>query len=91
MVVLSCRARGCPEPTITWTHNSVPVTGGNSRVEITPEGDLVIMTLMLSDAGIYRCTAENSQGTRPSDNAMLQVLGEEMHGAVAARTPPTSC
>lgn len=77
MVVLSCRARGCPEPTITWTHNAVSVAEGNDRVQITPEGDLQIMNLMLSDAGMYRCMAENSQDDTTSDNAMLSVLGED--------------
>ena len=84
MVVLQCRARGCPVPTITWTHNTVPIAEGNSRVQVSPVGDLQIMNLMLSDAGMYHCIAENDIGQKESDDAMLSVLGEAICTSLTA-------
>lgn len=57
---LSCQTSGKPDPIITWFKEGQQITGG--RYQIKPNGDLHINSVVLSDAGQYRCTANNSYG-----------------------------
>jgi len=37
--------------------------GGTSRFSITPEGDLIINSVVVSDDGLYQCIATNAAGS----------------------------
>ncbi|CAL1541881.1 unnamed protein product [Lymnaea stagnalis] len=56
-VSLICRTTGKPDPIITWFKDEEQITGG--RYRILPTGDLFIRAVVLADAGIYRCQAQN--------------------------------
>jgi len=66
---LSCRARGWPKPSMTWSTNSTlsagfsnqSVTGSYDADEQFPvESMLNISSVQLHDLGIYTCTAQNN-------------------------------
>ncbi|XP_061709263.1 neuroglian isoform X3 [Cydia pomonella] len=61
-VVMRCRVFGAPRPIVKWMRNDVELTGGNFN--ITTMGDLVIRRVGYSDAGVYRCYAQNSFGEK---------------------------
>ncbi|XP_007452945.1 PREDICTED: Down syndrome cell adhesion molecule-like [Lipotes vexillifer] len=68
-VSLMCNVKGTPLPTITWTLDDDPILkGGSHRISqmITSEGNVVsylnISSSQVRDAGVYRCTANNSAG-----------------------------
>lgn len=51
----------------TWTKDDLPISmntgGGNGSVRIVSEGPILNITkLTRTDAGVYTCAAENSQG-----------------------------
>lgn len=54
---IQCEVAGKPDPIITWFKNEQQITGG--RYKIMPTGDLRIEEVVLSDAGKFRCEAEN--------------------------------
>ncbi|EDO49554.1 predicted protein, partial [Nematostella vectensis] len=65
---LVCRVSGKPKPTITWFRDNTPVHTDN-RVVASYEGSvsaLELKEMKLSDAGLYKCTATNSQGSTSS-------------------------
>ena len=80
MTLLNCSASGYPEPIISWQQNGEDViamgSGDDDRVEILPNGSLVIWTVMMSDMGSYQCFASNSLGSAQSDSALLTVDGK---------------
>ncbi|KAK7102380.1 neuroglian-like isoform X2 [Littorina saxatilis] len=55
---VTCRVTGKPDPIITWFKDDQQITGG--RYKIQTSGDLYIKQVVLSDAGLFRCEAENS-------------------------------
>ncbi|OWF36510.1 Neuroglian [Mizuhopecten yessoensis] len=59
-VDLLCQTSGKPDPIITWYKEGQQITGG--RYQIRTNGDLHINSVVLSDAGLYRCTANNTYG-----------------------------
>ncbi|KAK7102376.1 neuroglian-like isoform X2 [Littorina saxatilis] len=54
---MTCRVTGKPDPIITWFKDDQQITGGRYRTQ--PNGDLYTEHVVLSDAGLYRCEAEN--------------------------------
>jgi len=63
-LVLECSTSGFPLPTITWQFNSRQIIpGGTSRLSITPEGNLIINNVVVSDDGLYQCVATNVAGS----------------------------
>uniref|UniRef100_A0A2K5CWV0 Hemicentin 2 n=1 Tax=Aotus nancymaae TaxID=37293 RepID=A0A2K5CWV0_AOTNA len=59
---LPCKARGSPEPSITWDKDGQPVWGAEGKFTIQPSGELLVKDLEGQDAGTYTCTAENAVG-----------------------------
>ncbi|XP_038601048.1 LOW QUALITY PROTEIN: hemicentin-2 [Tachyglossus aculeatus] len=57
---LRCAARGSPNPRLTWTFNSRPVSEGVSE----QDGGSTLQRLAVTkdDRGTYMCSAENSMG-----------------------------
>ncbi|KAH9500753.1 Hemicentin-1, partial [Bulinus truncatus] len=64
---LSCVADGIPAPNTTW-YRSDRMLQPAYNVDVTRNGQLVIGSVMDSDAGIYRCVVQNEAG---SDSAEL--------------------
>ena len=66
---MTCNATGKPTPTVTW------IREGNSKVYSTGEGSaaLLFTTVSRSDAGQYRCKANNTAGTRETGALSLVI------------------
>ena len=81
---LMCSVVAEPDATVTWQFNDLPlpdderytfnVSRGPQEYDMTHT--LVIANLMTSDAGDYRCTANNDHGNVTSEPATLRVLGK---------------
>ncbi|PVD27655.1 hypothetical protein C0Q70_12822 [Pomacea canaliculata] len=65
--------RGEPEPKVLWRKSGTPVAAGG-RITATDEGDLLISSVQVTDAGDYTCLALNKGGERESVPATLTVL-----------------
>ncbi|XP_041372950.1 roundabout homolog 2-like isoform X3 [Gigantopelta aegis] len=65
--------KGEPEPKVLWHHNSEPLQLGG-RIAAADNGDLVIKSVMVTDAGKYTCLAINKGGEKESTPATLTVL-----------------
>ncbi|NXX63958.1 IGS10 protein, partial [Scopus umbretta] len=66
-VAVKCRAEGRPPPTVSWllankTHVS-DFSTGNNKVQVEPDGTLVIKDVTVYDRGLYTCLAKNPAGT----------------------------
>ncbi|CAL1541880.1 unnamed protein product, partial [Lymnaea stagnalis] len=48
---------GKPDPVIIWFKDSTQITGG--RFKLLSNGDLHIQSVVLADAGQFRCEAKN--------------------------------
>lgn len=73
MVMLHCVMDGHPPPVITWYHNGAVVDEGRTL----PNGTLIIVSALLSDAGVYRCVGNGSDGAITSpEEVMLRVYRE---------------
>ncbi|KAF3694954.1 Matrix-remodeling-associated protein 5 [Channa argus] len=63
---LACEAQGQPKPSITWTKVAtgavMSIHSRAQRVEVLPNGTLVIQNVQLQDRGTYICIAQNSLG-----------------------------
>ncbi|XP_055086357.1 matrix-remodeling-associated protein 5-like [Periophthalmus magnuspinnatus] len=63
---LHCEAEGEPKPAITWTKVStgavMSVSSRAQRLEVLPNGTLVIQSLQLQDRGTYICSAHSYMG-----------------------------
>ena len=80
-LMLACEARGDPRPTIQWQKRNgtggrwIQVTRTSERYKVQRSGNLVIRRLLASDAGLFRCVAENTVGSAYSAAASLVVEG----------------
>ncbi|BFZ13792.1 hypothetical protein BsWGS_16832 [Bradybaena similaris] len=72
--VFHCKPpRGEPEPKVLWHKDGAAITP-DSRVVVSPEGDLTIASVKVTDAGKYTCLAINQGGEKESGPATLTVL-----------------
>ena len=71
---LTCISTGGPATTVTWTRDSVSVTGGNETVLDNTVTSQYIHTLTVT-GGLYTCTVANN---KPS-NAVAQLTVEGMY------------
>lgn len=87
-LVLECRVRGEPQPSITWTKdgNFIDLNEKYQQIE-QPDGlcRLVINTPDEKDCGLYACKADNSAGTdQTSHNVIFEgknhYINEKTHG-----------
>ncbi|XP_067293393.1 contactin-1a [Pseudorasbora parva] len=69
-VVLECRPRAAPRPSISWSKGT-ELLHNSSRVFIWPDGSLELINLTKSDEGRYTCFAENDRGRANSTGALL--------------------
>ncbi|XP_026716212.1 hemicentin-2 [Athene cunicularia] len=60
--LLDCDAQGHPLPLIRWSKDGVPVVA-SGRLHQLQNGSLAIHAVGSTDAGLYRCVAENNAGT----------------------------
>ena len=63
---LTCISTGGPATTVTWTRNSVTITGGTETVLDNPETAQYTHTLTGSTAGEYTCTVTNNKPSTAS-------------------------
>ena len=78
-----CAVEGYPYPEITFQKNNFPLMPVAGRVTVNDCMMVVLTPVMLSDEGLYSCTAENvanGQTTiRNSDPTMLQYCSEFLY------------
>jgi len=79
-VRFECQAGGYPDNvTVHWSFNGVDVhdhpqlTQPIRRIEILPDGALVIDDVNKDDTGWYKCHPSNRLGTAPEADAYLNV------------------
>ncbi|XP_066014896.1 hemicentin-1-like [Pocillopora verrucosa] len=76
-VVLSCLVAGYPTPAVAWTKNDVELNSiANLRLNVSSKNGnhtLKITDVQKSDAGQYRCVANNSLQTSKSSPSTLTV------------------
>ena len=79
-VVLSCLVAGYPTPAVAWTKNDVELNSiANLRLSVSSKNGnhtLKITDVQKSDAGQYRCVANNSLQTSESFPSTLTVQCE---------------
>ena len=77
---ISCEVEGYPYPGIAFEKNNRPLMPESGRVTVTDCMMVVLTPVMLSDEGLYGCTAENVANgettTLTSDLIMLQYCSE---------------
>ena len=79
-----CRPEAAPVPELTWYKDGVEITlrpGDESqgRLQFLRNGNLHLLQVTLGDAGIYRCTAKNSEGTAYSEGRLF-ISGDIIYG-----------
>jgi len=57
-VELSCEATGIPAPTLTWLKDDKEL-GRSARVTLSPNGRVIIKSIVVRDAGVYTCLFKN--------------------------------
>lgn len=76
-VGFSCEVKGNPPPSVTWTKDGQRLNiTANSRLfasSVNNSHNLTITDVHRSDAGQYRCVANNSVNTSTSSAAKLEV------------------
>uniref|UniRef100_T1IXZ7 Peroxidase n=1 Tax=Strigamia maritima TaxID=126957 RepID=T1IXZ7_STRMM len=70
---LRCKATGSPQPQVTWTRASQPIST-DLRYQVSTGGTLSISNIQSQDGGVYRCTAINYLG---SITAVAQIVVQE--------------
>ncbi|KAK6994218.1 neuroglian, partial [Biomphalaria glabrata] len=69
-VELSCENKGNPKPRLTWYKDNVEITGGE-HFRILPNGSLLIKQVVLPDAGLYKCKAENIYNVTEANGTLI--------------------
>ena len=71
-MVINCKPSGGPIPKKTWKKDGQDlVLTGSNRLRMLENGDLEIKSVSDSDAGLYTCTATNSEGTAESSGTAV--------------------
>ncbi|KAM9377027.1 neuronal cell adhesion molecule [Pholidichthys leucotaenia] len=74
--VLTCRARGIPKPSISWTMNGIPIEISPNDLSRKVEDDTIIFTdVQPGSSAVYQCNVSNDYGYLLS-NAFVNVLSE---------------
>ncbi|XP_051975219.1 neuronal cell adhesion molecule-like isoform X11 [Xyrauchen texanus] len=74
--VITCRARGHPKPTISWSMNGVPIENALKDPSRKVEDDTIIFSeVQTGSSAVYQCNASNEYGYLLS-NAFVNVLAE---------------
>ncbi|XP_055078479.1 contactin-1a-like isoform X2 [Periophthalmus magnuspinnatus] len=69
-VVIECRPRAAPEPTISWSKDT-ELLFNSTRVFIWEDGSLEILNVTRADEGRYTCFAENDRGKANNTGSLL--------------------
>ena len=59
---MTCVPRGSPPPRVTWYHGDM-LLSNSSGMYLGLDGSLSVAAVQPSDAGVYKCTAENVAGS----------------------------
>lgn len=73
-LIIDCKVRGNPRPTIAWTKDNVPVVFDERTQQVeNNEGqcELVINDPKPSDSGTYVCTATNKLGSQTQEHKVV--------------------
>lgn len=68
-VVIDCRPKAAPEPTISWSKDT-ELLSNSTRVFIWEDGSLEILNVTRADKGRYTCFAENDRGKANSTGSL---------------------
>lgn len=91
-VVLTCIFRGCPNPNVTWYHNSDVVIGDSRRRYHQQQSPsltsctLTITSVHEDDLGTYECVGSNMGGSSKSDQVMLKLSNAPSSSTVGKRS-----
>ncbi|XP_051581270.1 hemicentin-1-like isoform X1 [Myxocyprinus asiaticus] len=67
-IILECRVKGDPFPTIQWYKDRKPVFLGDSNIEVSNRGQqLKIKSARLGDQARYQCSATNAAGKQSKE------------------------
>ena len=76
-MTLTCISTGGPATTVTWTRDSITVTGGTETELDDPETAQYTHTLTVTTGGEYTCTVSNNKPS--SDSASITLSGTAWH------------
>ena len=76
LAIINCTSEGYPQPTISWRKSGEEVLPDGDRVVVETGGSLIIRSVMMSDAGDYRCVATNAVDQDVGDTSTLFVDGK---------------
>ncbi|GFO26464.1 neogenin [Plakobranchus ocellatus] len=74
-VTLACKAKGVPEPDITWYKDGLPIMLGHYH-KLLSGGDLQILGVMAVDAGMYQCLAGNDLSDTQASASLMVYDGD---------------
>ena len=72
IALFSCLDSGDSPQNISWYFQGQTIVR-SSRILVRPSGDLIILNVTLSDAGVYQCQLVSGSGTGTVSNATLFV------------------
>ncbi|XP_067685752.1 contactin-like [Haliotis asinina] len=73
-VTMICNPEAAPKPEFKWSHDGHDLgltEGAMGRLQLLQNGNLLITAVTSGDAGEYKCTATNTEGTDSSQATLL--------------------